>query len=305
MGKLGTPRTAIAGAVILIGALCLLPAADAAAKKKKAKAINVQTATAQSAPTGDGGTASATASCPPKTVVIGGGFYGPFAFNQSVFFPTSSIRASNTSWQATGFVDTNGPGPTITMTVEAYCAKLPGQVVEAQSSGNVQPNSSANGAATCPGKSQLLSGGFTISSDAVPNYPFVLSNHRGATNSWTADFFSFTSAKTTSTRAYCFKKKGKKKKPVKPPAPHSLAELSATGSLSNVPQTQASVNLPTCPGKRRALSGGWSSPPLGPPGPGIPVPTVFESRLVGGAWRVSAEQIGTGAGSYTGLVYCG
>jgi len=305
MGKLGTRRTAITVALFLIGVLCLLPVSDAAAKKKKPKPINVQTATALSAATGDGGTASATANCPPKTVAIGGGFYAPFAFNQSIYFPTSSIRASNTSWQASGFVDTNGPGPTITLTVEAYCAKLPGQVVEASSSGTVQPSSFANGVVSCPGKSQLLSGGFTISSDVVPNYPFVFSNHRGGTNSWTADFATLTTQKSTTTRAYCFKKKkGKKKKKSKLPAPQTLTDLSATGSLAGSSMTQGVANVPVCPGKRRTLSGGWTAPIVALI-PGSSVPVFFESRRVGGAWKVSAEQLGNSPGTFSGLAYCG
>ena len=306
MGKLGMHRAAIAVALTLIGALCLLPVADAAAKKKKPKPINVQTATAQSTSTGDGVTVSATATCPPKTVAIGGGFYGPFAFNQSIYFPTSSIRASNTSWQATGFVDTNGPGPTITLTVEAYCAKLPGQVVEASSNGTVQPGSFANGVASCPGKSQLLSGGFTISAGAVGSFPFVFSNHRGGTNSWTADFATVTTQKSTTTRAYCFqKKKGKKKKKKsKLPAPQPLSELTATGSLAGSSQTQGVANVPACPGKRRTLSGGWTAP-LAPLNPGSSLPIIFESRRVGGAWKASAEQLGGSPGTFTVFAYCG
>ena len=300
-------RIVIALALAAAALLCIAPAVAGAKAKKKPKTIQVVTATAQSPPTGDLQTATTVAVCPPKTVALSGGFNGPFVFGQTVFFPTESFRASPTSWQASGFVDTNGPGPTITLTVEVYCAKLPGQIVEAQTSGLTQPNIPASGVATCPPKTQLVSGGFTVgAATSSSQYPFVNANHRVDPTSWGAEFVTSSSSKPTTTRAYCFqkaKKKGKKgKKKSKLKAPLPLTELSSTGSLSSSQQSSATATAPACPKKRKTLSGGWQAPPVGPAGSR---PSFYESRLAGGAWKLSAEQIGTVAGTFTALAYCG
>jgi len=280
----------VTASVAALAATALL----ATAAEGKRKPLKVKSGTQTTTTTLDGGV-SATANCPPKSFVIGGGYVAVPSVGLTRFVATESARVGVRAWRAAGRVFTNGLS--VSLTAEAYCARLRGKKVAAVTASAPLAGASFSATeprATCPRKSRLLSGGFAVTSgdaDALAT-AFVFENAIDPLDSRTWSVKALrgpaASAADVAAVAYCLKsrkgKRGKKKSAI---APRTPRELTGQTLLPTTRGGVASVAAPPCPGKRRGISGGFRSfTPSNPVG----AARFTESRLVAGVWTVSAFQ---------------
>ena len=305
--------------LLLVAALAVgLLAADADAKKRKkrkplARTVVTQTQTA-SVPSRSEGTVSAT--CPPGTTLLGGGFASsPYTAFSGSNFVVDSHRTGTSTWTIRSVNNSTAAG---TLTVDAYCRRVDLALTEVASSATLPAGGfgffpSGFTEATCPAGQYAVAGGFTssaaISGTAFAG-PYPFSSYRTAREKWRVDALNTTSsARTYTALAYC--------------SPLERAELAA---LTSVAGTNAPVAIDTqvCPrtpspkrkGKARrkrkrkraaqlsVLSGGFATPAgLG----GTPIRAIFvsQARTVNGVWHTAGVSVGDGPATLYGYAYCG
>src|SRR5690349_21854760 len=145
-------------------ALCL-PAAAVAKKKHKAK-LGPVVAVSQTQPVAVSTKASATATCPSKTVLVGGGYAStPLKPTGGSNFVTESRASGANGWTASAGNATGSSSGTIT--AQALCRKGAKPLTEASATSTLSPSASSSGpytsgsqTATCP-TGNAVAGGFT------------------------------------------------------------------------------------------------------------------------------------------------
>ncbi|MGH2922515.1 MAG: hypothetical protein ACRDKH_00595 [Solirubrobacterales bacterium] len=289
-------RTLIAG-LSALGCLSLM-APGAAAAKREPVDVSTRSVTA-TAPVE--GVLTATATCPRKRKAIGGGWSTPPQAG-SVFVPTESARLGDRRWRVGGYATTAG-GPKV-LTVEVYCARLSGRVKTSLASGSLGGTvlSDSSFAPTCPKRSRLMSGGFSfIGPDPIT--VLVYENAllpKIAPNAWSVSMLRGADSTSGGIRAfaYCLKRSRSGNS-----GPRKPRVLDATGQIPAPSLQSGSAMTPACPGRRRAISAGFSTPtPSGTQGGGL----FRESRLVGDAAIASALQATDMTGTpLTAYVNCG
>jgi hypothetical protein len=292
-------RIGFAAVALALSLGLLLSPMTAVAKKHKKRqgVVQVITATA-STPITAGGLIEATATCPAGTTAIGGGFNLPLPADMSLWNPLDNERVGSTQWRAAG-IAIPGSGGKLTLTTEAYCAKLRGIVTAVPAVATVTLASpDVTSIAPCPSGTQLLSGGFN---EVTPPMSGAAVNYRSAPagNGWTAAYkrLGSSTSSTVTTTAYCFtpaktkRKKGKKAsvaKKRKPPFqnPRPLQVITTNAAMTTTTLATTSFSSTPCLGKRRIISGGYSAPALTT----TSSPSFNAAHIAPVIWNVSAEQ---------------
>jgi hypothetical protein len=318
MRRTGSRRNLLA--LVAIAVLALSPAAADAKKKHKKRAapLAVVTASATATSSTDGSPLAATATCPAGTTALGGGFSAPTDLDDFEFIERESVRTT-TGWRVGGNAKL-GAGKSISLTVDAYCARVGGTISEARGSSSYSPGPSSSFNSTtvtaeCPAGSSLVSGGFSYDK-FLAFYTSVFSNH-AAGNAWTATLVRTDDVGTLTTSAYCFTpfpakhkkkkgkkaevakhKKGKKKRPGARPKP--LATVSASYAPTVLNQ---SVSTAPCPAGLQPVSGGWEAPTPTPMGSTFD-PRIYTARFANGAWSLSVAKLTGSPGQISAFEYC-
>ena len=231
--------------------------------------------------------ASVTATCPPGTNIISGGFEAREATGD----PSSAIvyqskRIGTRSWIVSAIEGTiiGLPG---TLTVSAYCdPKAPEakQVSEDQHLGSFEVGTSQ---ANCPKGKKATAGGFFVADTPdFMQFGQIVSSFRSGKRSWSATGANEEAADTHVTSlAYCTGGVNKTK-----------AETGPGASFDSSPS--ASDRSPKCPKSPGVRSGGFKTDPGG-----SPEYTVFQSRRQGRTWIAGGRQIDSGSTIHA-LAYC-
>jgi len=154
------------------------------------------------------------------------------------------------------------------------------------------PNASSqvSATATCPGKKRAVSGGFSTTSSGGRSFMVVHTSLRSDPRSWTNTAVS-TPNQTLTTYVYCRR------------LSKALADVAASAELApRTPTTQPTATAtPACPGKRKAVSGGFSST-LGSEPEDFIYP--YASLNGGGSWVLSGANNSDDAQTLTAHAYC-
>jgi hypothetical protein len=272
----------------LLGCFILaLGATPAQAKKKKKKGAAlgpVVTVAAQgNTTTTSPQRSTAIAICPSGTMAVGGGFSAPFS-TATLIVVDNSYRSSNESWLSSG-EHVSGTGA---VTAYAYCRRGTRPVTDATGMAAIPPAIFATGTATstCPGGTQLISGGFQTTPGGLAS-PFV--NMRTAPGTWTVSSANNGSdAQTLTAHAYCMSG-------IKPPvsvtgtaaaAVQMFGTVSASSAACPAPKKRKKKGKKKRKAPRQVISaGGFSgSPPMG----ASPLATFTDSRAGTGVWTSTA-----------------
>jgi hypothetical protein len=292
-------------------ALCL-PAAAVAKKKHKTKLGPVITVSqTQSVPVDAIVTAAAT--CPSRTVLVGGGYASsPFRPTGGSNFVTESRANGGGPPAGTGWVATsaNNGSATGSITAEAYCRKGARGLTQIASVIPIGPSASTSGpytsgsaTATCP-TGKAVAGGFEAIGVPIGTSfrgTFVFASFPSSSTGWRVDGLNtYTSSSRITAYAYCSK--------------DARSVVSASTSFAGAgPST--SVDAPQCPqakkkkGKKKMprrtiLAGGFQQDVNFNTAPGDGA-FISESRLVGGRWHVGGISVLPGSGSVTAYGLCG
>jgi hypothetical protein len=276
------------GTLIGLAVLGLALAATPAAAKKQGKVVTV-TETASSVGVEQFTPVTATATCPKKRKLVGGGFAAG-ADREGGLFPVESHASGKRGWVATGLLSGEGDP---SFSVHAYCRKgapklkqSSATVVLPAGAEEVGPDTPAT--ASCSKPRKAVAGGFEIppgtnaGGEARPG--IVTSSSRSAKRDWSVSAQLIDAVGSTQLTAYVYCSKKKR------------GETSAAGQI-NVDET-GEVAAPPC-SKGTALAGGFQTPPLS--GQSFLVP--FASLRVGEQWATRAIQ-GEDGGTLTTYAYC-
>jgi hypothetical protein len=275
--------------VVAIAAIAALPAAASAKKKSKSKPISLITRTATASVAAPDGPITATATCPARTTAVSGGVYAATDKVNHLAFITESVRVGENQWRASGLVSSATPASPQTLITEVYCAKLKGKITTVPSE-SVLPGTSgvsSNSVASCPLKTHVLSGGFTGPLVTDPGNATIgaPSSSVPAGNGWSTTMTRVTNKPFGSLQnyAYCFKAKKSKGTKSKKAHPRPLTTLTATGAIPVAMFSDLSLVAPLCKSSLRAVSGGFTMPPLATTEGAL----TLESRRVAGAWKAT------------------
>jgi hypothetical protein len=269
--------------ILCCATLAVLPATAVAKKSKKplGPAFGV-TATGNVA-SGIGSSSTATALCPPRTRVIGGGFFtpprSPAGGDPAVF---ESYRSSRQGW--TSSAQPLGGMPIILWSY-GYCRRTNLSISDVSAGATVPPGGTGTAAATCPRGRRLVSGGFQSStggsggSAALP-----VTDMATAPSTWTVLSTSASPATMNVTvHAYCMRG-------VRPPV---LVSSTASSVLS--PFLMLSASSPGCPVPKKAKRKGKKKPRRQLSAGGFSVTStpsyfrVFNSAKTQRLWTVAAQ----------------
>jgi hypothetical protein len=264
-------------------------AAQPAAAKKPGKVVTV-TGTASSVGVDQFGTVTATAKCPTKRRLVGGGFAAD-ADRKGGVVPIESHANGKRGWIASGLKSGEGDP---SFETHAYCRKgapklkqRSATVVVPGTAGEPGPETAAT--ATCPRKRKAVAGGFAVPPGANASGEIrpgvVTSSLRSAKREWSASAQLVDVAGSTqlTTYVYCSKKKRREAS--------GSGEL-LNGQLGDVPSPQCS--------KGTSLAGGFRATPLSDQSFLI----AFASLRVGEQWVTRGIQ-GEDGGTVTTYAYCG
>ena len=300
----------------LLACLCLAPAAALAdsspanaAKKKAKRSPKVLTEVAVATTVAEVN-ASAIATCPEKTRLVGGGF----ATQQvpagggliDAHLVSESRRLSDREWIVTGLrIDNGAPGNPVDLSSYAQCRKLikkggkRGRKASAakkrgrrsnfklsEESASITvsaPFAAGTATARCPGRQRAVAGGFSMGLNTIGafvNFGFPMESFRSATADWTATMLLFSpDPRTVTSYVYC----------AQVDAPERLGTAILPGTEGSV----ASALSEVCPRKRRLGGGGHRLQVPTPPLDFLPTP--LESRPDESGWRTTANQGTDGA----------
>ncbi len=230
--------------------------------------------------------------CKKGTRPLGGGLFGspPVGADGVGIYPTSSERLGvQEGWHdtATLFDEIGGAAPR-TATLQAFCAKLKGEVTPVQTTELISPGQSISMVATCPRGQKVISGGH-LSTQFFPGKGVYATESRRLTpSSWIATGFGVPTGKGGSMTALAYCIAGKKQ---------FLSERQGTASVPA--GGVATATTPPCPGSKPLAVGGFGGPTTG-------AARFFDPRATpGGAWSVSAHGLpALGGGPITAYGYC-
>jgi len=227
-----------------------------ASKKKGKKPIN-KTATSQVA-FASGTTAGATASCPGKTHITGGGFavapgHTPAANSGLRSQTVISHPSGAKDWTASGGAFTTPPA-TGSFTTFARCENSAlGRLVSTISiSGTVAASSSTTALLDCPGGTHVIGGGY--SGTGLANLvningtrTIILESRRSAVGQWSVAAYTATGAPASPFTAFAICERNGKGT--------SVSEVSTLAAIGENVRSAADAS---CTGKKHVVSGGFS-----------------------------------------------
>lgn len=301
--------------------LCALLIAPAAEAKKKAKSTPVTVRTASDTTTVPGELVSATATCPKKTIALGGGFDAPIVVVGSgitdIHLLSESRRSGQNAWTVSGIrQDSGSAGPALTLTASVLCrspalnSKKQGKakagsakakakklkITEVSATGPTAAGGGASSAsAVCPGSQRPISGGFSASPPATTSpgsFPLFWLDRRTTPNTWSAAFYnSGSTARAVTSYAYC--------------ASRATSEGGTTAALpASSPGNLlgASALSPPCSKKHPLVGGGYENTQ---PGAATAFPIVSGSLpQAGGSWLLKVSNLSVNAGAVASYGYC-
>jgi hypothetical protein len=280
----------------------LLPG-SALAKKKHNKAPKplgpVETVT-ESGFAGDGETATASATCPAGTVVVGGGFTTPPVASGQGIIVLSSFRSSPVDWTVSGVVS----GDRKAITAHGYCRNTRGRAItDVSTSATVSRAGQVTSlTSSCP-SGKLIAGGFESTRAQLQGHMlWPQASWATSSSAWTVTVLPIEAGdRTLTAHAYCMAR-------IKQPAIVSQTSSGAPGQLGTVES-----NSPSCPstknkkakkkGKKRRkrkvrpkqLSAGGFAVPLDLT-PEAPLLVITDSRIgTGGTWLAKATNRSLGS----------
>jgi hypothetical protein len=277
-----------------VASLALGGAADAAKQgkgKPKPGKVKERTATATGVANGLGNpptTFTATAICPKKHRVVGGGFTAPVQLGTGGLVPYESQREGNRSWR----VSANALGPagtSFTIVSYAYCRKgAPSSVAVSASTPSLQPPALTSTIATCPGTRRVIGGGVSgppaLNAVGAPQ-SFVIDAFAPSSATWQTRSVANSAAGPLTSLAYCA---NAKKAPAFP-------------SVSSPPLTngQSATLTANCTGKRKAVGGGFSQQQTS-----NSLILIAESRRTANGWSVSGVATNAVPSSFSAQAIC-
>jgi hypothetical protein len=263
-------RIIVLAAAALALLLALGVASPAVAKKKKKKSQPAVTATAAT-PISPGSQTSATANCPSRTHVTGGGWAlsDPYSANGTVpltddsgtrITHLQSQPAALTSWTA-GAAALNLPANGGTFTAMARCESnsLGRTLFGVSGTTTVPVSQESTDVVHCPGGTHVLNGGFSFSPPGglAPNdfRSIVVESRRTAADTWEVDLVNplgSTAEVTLAVNVLCeLSQKGT-----------TVSEASSVVPITDDSRASATA---TCTGKTHTVGGGFLiSPKVGP-----------------------------------------
>ena len=276
--------------ILLACALLAMPA-TAPAKKKKKKVpfgpVATVTATGNTV-TVFGQISTATATCSPGKVAVGGGHSVPVEQapgNQLDVL--SSHRLGTTAWTVRA-LHYSGTGA---VTAYAYCRKASKSISDVVATGAVPSGTFGRGTAIaqCPSGTRLIGGGFESTNGPAPgDFAYVHTSIGNSSNAWTAAAINNgIAAQTVTAHAYCASGI---------PKPQ-LVQTTQT-VVASPPNGKSTVTSPACPAKkkkkkgkkgkkpyvRRLSAGGFQVPPATST---TPLPIISDTRVDAGTWSAS------------------
>jgi hypothetical protein len=280
-------RSGVLVVVAILGLAAL--GAPTAAAKKQGKVVTV-TDTASSVGVAQGDQVTATAECPRKRKLVGGGFAAQ-ATADGGLFPVESRASGKRGWTASGLKFGAGDP---SFDAYAYCRK--GAPKLKQSSTTVivpgtagEPGPDTSATASCAKRRKAVAGGFALppgrAASGEPRPGVVTSSSRSAKRDWTVSGQVVDVAGATQLTAYVYCSRKKRR------------ETTAAGQVDNGQIRE--IPAPAC-SKGTSLAGGFQAPLLS--GDNFLVP--FASLRVGERWVTRAVQ-GEDAGTVSTYAYCG
>jgi hypothetical protein len=229
-------------AAILGCFILALASTPALAKKKKRKSAALGPVVTVSAignsTSAQGQVSTATATCPPRTVAMGGGFTSPLT-DTTTMVVERSFRSSDTSWTVSG---RNFAG-TASVTGHAYCRRAPRPITHVTATGLIPSGilMSGTAGAQCPSNLRLIGGGFETTAGPGPgqqSFPQVSATT--AEGIWTVRGLNNNlGAQTVTAHAYCLGG-------IRPP---TVVATTNTGTVA--PAGSVSTTSPACPNLRK------------------------------------------------------
>jgi len=229
----------------------------AEAKPKGKGRIAVKTRTATDFSSSHASLLSVVATCPKRRTALGGGYSSGLlaaGADLDVHLVYESRRLDHRRWIVSGGrIDTDGAGNPLPLTAYARCGKPKrGKLRLSSVSASVPllPGaiSSATTSARCPGKRQVLSGGFSSSPPpalASTEIGFVTESRRTAARRWTVTAGQFSpTTRTLTVSAYC----ARMKKP---------RVRSSSAFLAGAARSTAALDTPRCPRRRPLAAAGF------------------------------------------------
>jgi len=237
------------------------------------------TASATASATGLGQIASATASCPPGTDAIAGGFEAPSS-SAVLGMVFESVKSGKRSWRASVQLLDLGTPSTLTLTTHVYCRKatlIKTVSATVPTDGRTQIGPSVT--AACEGGNVALSAGYSIPAPLIGQVvtALILDLRRVSTSAWEARAATGNAAPSTFTlETYCAHPKND---------PPLEATVSSEPNSTSFARSTATV---ACEGAG-ATFGGFAQP-LSAVNSFL---IVDESRLSEEGWRASAVHSGS------------
>lgn len=291
----------MAVAVSLACAAALTP--GAAAKKTGSAATK-----SASVPLASSQTQSASASCPGKMHVTGGGFavsplYDPATGAGTRTLNQVSHPVGKKQWQATGSAN-NVPISAGTFTTYARCEKnsLGKIAVVLNSSAGLAPKAGQSISFSCPRRTHAISGGFGTdrpfaATDPASSALVLLQSQRTGARQWTVSGYNASATVTTTLIAYAACELNAKNQ--------SVSQATATAAVINDRRTVAEAS---CPKKQHPVSGGFLVMPLPVPGSLVASVGIDEYLPTKKGWRIGLYEapnftLPTGS-TLTAQAYC-
>ena len=240
----------------------------------------VQEASASAQVSGDGSTASATATCPPGSKVAGGGFDVPSS-NEAIGIVYESVKVQEHAWRASVQLLDPGTPDTLTLTTYAYCrVHFPATHTSERTvptDGQVQLGPTAS--ATCPHGESALAGGFEMPPPLVS--PFVtdlfFDSLRDGVSSWDGRVVTGPAGPSSITsQAYCS------------PGRDVPAEADGTAQSTDRDGVSSTATA-SCPAGLTPADGGFAQPESTL----MSFFFVTSSRRVGDTWQVTGLHSGS------------
>ena len=229
---------------------------------------------------------SATASCPPGSRAVSGGFSTAPTPNELAV--VSSKRSGRRAWTAS-VVQVTNMGVTSELTTYVYCDRRLRRASAVSVPLSVPVSTSETASPTCPAGRRAISGGFEL--DPSSGAGLVMASARTKPRKWSTTVHSVNGPTTELTAyAYCRRRPGR------------LRTREGTATLPGYPPSGTATAISArCPERIGARSGGFEITEVAPTN----LYAVFESRRAGRRWRFSVRNFGVPmATPLAALAYC-